>query len=160
VIEVRVLREDDWQLWRRLRQAALAEAPQAYGSTLADWTGAGDTEERWRARLAAVPLNLVLFSADQPVGMISATAEADSAVVEIISLWVAPAARGQGVGDLAVREALAWAASAHPERPVVLAVRHDNLAARALYARQGFVAIGPSPEDPQEQVWRHEPGRI
>ena len=51
MIELRVLTPDDWRTWRRLRLAALAEAPYAFGSRLADWQGDGDREERWRARL-------------------------------------------------------------------------------------------------------------
>jgi len=58
VIETIVLDPDDWQLWRELRLAALAEAPDAFGSTLAEWSGAGDTEQRWRTRLHGVALNL------------------------------------------------------------------------------------------------------
>ena len=53
-----MLDPDDWQLWRELRLAALAEAPDAFGSTLAEWSGAGDTEQRWRTRLHGVALNL------------------------------------------------------------------------------------------------------
>jgi len=59
MITAQQLCEDDWALWRTLRQAALAEAPGAFGSTLAEWTGAGDTEARWRARLVTVPFNVV-----------------------------------------------------------------------------------------------------
>jgi hypothetical protein len=45
-----VLTSDDWQLWRELRRTALADDPAAFGSTLAEWSGAGNTEQRWRAR--------------------------------------------------------------------------------------------------------------
>jgi hypothetical protein len=51
VIELRVLTPDDWPAWRELRLAALAEAPHAFGSRLADWQGDGDREQRWRDRL-------------------------------------------------------------------------------------------------------------
>ena len=59
VIEAVVVTSDGWRLWRELRLAALAEAPAAFGSTLAEWSGAVDTEQRWRARLEDVALNLV-----------------------------------------------------------------------------------------------------
>jgi hypothetical protein len=49
-----------------LRLAALAEAPAAFGSTLSDWSGPGDTEERWRARLASVAHNIVLEHGGSP----------------------------------------------------------------------------------------------
>src|SRR5579875_3297701 len=50
---------EDWRRWRALRLAALAEAPWAFSSTLAQWSGPGDTEARWKDRLAGVALNLV-----------------------------------------------------------------------------------------------------
>lgn len=54
VTEVVNVSPDSWRMWRELRLAALAEAPNAFGSTLAEWSGAGDTEQRWRARLEDV----------------------------------------------------------------------------------------------------------
>ena len=66
MIETLALNPGDWWLWRELRLAALAEAPAAFSSTLAEWSGAGDTEQRWRARLEGVALNIILTSAGEP----------------------------------------------------------------------------------------------
>jgi ribosomal protein S18 acetylase RimI-like enzyme len=156
VIEVQELTPDDWQLWRAMRRAALAEAPAAFGSTLAEWSGPGDTEERWRARLSGVPLNLVLTVDGEPAGMVSATAPSDDGTVELISLWVAPSARGHGVADAAISRVAEWARAEHGAE-VVLSVRADNHPAIALYRRHGFVDVGPSPDDPAERLMRRRP---
>ncbi len=96
--------------WRELRRIALLEAPGAFGSTLAEWSGEGDTEARWRARLGNVALNLVLVLDGVPVGKVSAGATEVAGTVELISLWIGPGARGRGgVGDEAVRRVMAWA---------------------------------------------------
>ncbi|HEY2205857.1 MAG TPA: GNAT family N-acetyltransferase [Pseudonocardia sp.] len=65
-------------------------------------------------------------------------------------MWVAPAARGLGVGDAALREVLDRAG----RRPVVLSVRADNGPAVRLYRRHGFADAGPSPDDPAERLMR------
>jgi len=153
VIEVRQLTPDDWRLWRAMRLAALADAPAAFGSTLAEWSGRGDTEERWRARLSGVPLNLVLTLDGEPAGMVSATAPSNEATVELISLWVAPSARGHGVADVAITRVTEWARAEHGAE-VVLSVRTDNDPAIVLYQRHGFVDDGPSPDDPTERLMR------
>jgi len=156
VLDVLVLTPDDWQLWRQLRLAALAEAPGAFGSTVAEWSGSGDTEPRWRTRLTSVALNLVLKAGGEPVGMVSATAPNTDEEVKLISLWIAPAGRGRGAGDEAVRQVAAWAHDQHPGHAVVLSVKTDNKRARALYERHCFVDAGPSLDDPNERrMCRH-----
>jgi ribosomal protein S18 acetylase RimI-like enzyme len=147
VIEVQVLGPDDWQLWRELRLEALTESASAFSSTLAQWTGPGDTEERWRARLSTVAMNVVLWLCGAPAGMVSASVRADDAV-ELISMWVAPPARGRGVGDTAVRAVVNWA----DRREVVLSVKADNKPAIGLYRRHGFVDAGQSPDDVNERL--------
>lgn len=154
VVDVTVVTADDWRLWRELRRAALAEAPDAFSSTLAEWSGAGDTEARWRGRLQDVAMNLVLALDGVAIGMVSGIAPGADGAVELISLWIAPSARGLGIGDEAVRRILAWAADAHRGRSVVLSVKCDNDAARRLYQRHGFVDAGLSPEDPTERLMR------
>lgn len=151
-IAVRRIGPDDWPLWRRLRRAALADAADMFGATLAEWSGAGDTGERWRARLRDVALNLVLDCDGAPAGMVSADLPDDDGLVMIRSLWIAPTARGRGVGDEAVRQVVAWAADAHPGSRVALSVRTGNEPALRLYHRHGFADAGPSPEDPAERL--------
>jgi ribosomal protein S18 acetylase RimI-like enzyme len=144
-----MLHADDWPLWRHLRLQALAESPDMYGSTLAEWTGTGDTEERWRQRFSTVPLNIVVHCDGEPAGIVGAY-EQPGGAVELISMWVAPAARGRGVGDAAVQAVLDWAGG----RDVVLSVKAHNRPAIALYERNGFVDAGPPPDDAGERLMR------
>jgi ribosomal protein S18 acetylase RimI-like enzyme len=138
-VRLRELTVEDWPLWRRLRLAALAEAPYAFGATLAQWQGDDDREQRWRDRLA-VAYNLVALVGDEPVGMVSGMPAGDG-VVELISMWVAPAARGRGVGELLVGGVLSWAAG-YGAHTVRLSVFEGNTAAEGLYRRTGFRPTG------------------
>lgn len=154
MIQQLALSPDDWRVWRECRLASLADSPDAFSSTLAQWTGDGDTESRWRTRLATVAFNVVLTVDGQPLGMVSATAPGHEGTVELMSLWVAPAARGQGVGDLAVAAVVAWAGAEHGDVSVVLSVKAGNTPAIRLYERHGFTDAGPSPDDPSERLMR------
>ena len=142
MISIRSITENDWAHWRSMRLSALAEAPDAFRSTLAEWTGENDSEQRWRDRLVAVPFNLLACLDGQPVGMASATAPAGDEV-ELISMWVSPTARGKGAGDALIEEIATWA-RLHGASQLILEVRHDNNHARRLYARNGFVDAGSS----------------
>jgi ribosomal protein S18 acetylase RimI-like enzyme len=141
--EVRVLTPGDWRLWRELRLAALAEAPYAFGSRLADWQGDGDREERWRARLA-IPgaVNLVAMLAGTAVGMASGIPDAPG-TAELISMWISPAARGRGAGDALVAAVERWAREL-PAARLRLAVAPGNQHAVALYLRHGRTRAGAS----------------
>lgn len=132
---------DEWRAWRDLRLEALREAPYAFGSTLAEWQGAGDTETRWRARLADVPFNLVAYLDGTAAGIASGTAVTADGIVELISMWVAPFARGRGVGDALVTGVVQWARDSHAKH-ISLAVVPGNTHAIALYRRHGFCADG------------------
>jgi ribosomal protein S18 acetylase RimI-like enzyme len=142
VIDLRVLTADDWPLWRELRLSALAEAPHAFGSRLADWQGDGDREERWRDRLR-VPgsHNLVALLHGLPAGMASGVPGPDGATAELISMWVGPRARGQGVGDRLVAAVEEWARGTG-HRVLRLDVTAGNEPAMALYRRHGFQDTG------------------
>ncbi|QIQ04357.1 GNAT family N-acetyltransferase [Streptomyces liangshanensis] len=146
MLELRAVDSDDWAVWRELRLAALAEAPYAFGSTLAQWQGDGDREERWRARLGIPGAHDVIAVVDgRPAGMASGVpvtgAEGAEDCVELISMWVSPAARGRGVGDSLIGEVVRWAV-ARGARSLRLSVMPDNGRAVALYERNGFTDAG------------------
>ncbi len=151
MISIRRVTSDGWQEWRLLRRQALDEAPYAFGSTLGEWSGAGDSEQRWRQRLDAVPVNLIADNDGAPVGMVSVTAVVHQEV-EIISMWVAPSVRGRGVGDALVRAALDHARAVGANR-VVLDVTAGNEHAIDLYWRAGFADVGwaTSPDAPRPE---------
>lgn len=142
VIEIRALEPDDWRLWRELRLAALADAPHAFTATLADWQGEGDREERWRSRLGiAGSHNVVASVDDRPAGMVSGIPARTVDTTELISLWVRPAVRGQGVAGRLVEEIRSWAVGTGSSA-LRLSVIEDNVPARAFYRRQGFRQTG------------------
>jgi len=161
MLETRVLSPDDWPLWRELRLAALTEAPYAFGSTLAEWQGDGDREERWRNRLAIPGIHLVVLLNGIPAGMVSGIPSERPEAVEVISVWVAPQARGHGVGDRLMHEVGLWARGL-AATTVQLSVMPDNQRAIALYLRHGFMDSGKLgarlPDGRHERVLAHRLG--
>ncbi|UIJ35103.1 N-acetyltransferase [Allobranchiibius sp. GilTou73] len=152
MIGVVELGPDEWRVWREIRLEALRDAPEAFGSTSADWEDAD--EARWRARLADVPLHAFARLDDLPAGVVSATAPDGSGQVELISMWVAPFARGRAVGGALIDYALRWVTDRHPSARIALQVRKHNAPAIRLYERHGFVLAGENPEDELEFTMR------
>lgn len=155
MVEIRALTPDDWRVWRALRLAALAEAPYAFGSRLADWQGAGDREERWRDRLAIDGVHLVAELDGSPVGMASGVLDEEVAeAAELISMWVEPIARGRGVAGALIAAVEEWA-RAQGFRELRLAVAEGNAGADAAYRRAGF-ARADRPANPMPDGVRLE----
>jgi GNAT superfamily N-acetyltransferase len=148
--EVRItrVRPEDWAAWRDLRLQALLDAPTAFGSTYQSQVGR--TEQQWRDRLdPSNGMTCLSMLGDRIVGMAAGYPEGDG-VVELISMWVSPEARGRGVGDALVDEVVRWAAEQRAEA-VQLWVTSGHATAERLYARHGFVRTGatqPLPSDP------------
>lgn len=138
MVEIRAVTADDWRLWRRARLAALAGAPDAYHTRLADWQGPGDREQRWRERLS-IPgaLDLIAVRSGEPVGIASGVPEPEGTAATIISMWVDHAARGSGVGDRLLGTLENWALD-RGYSTLRLEVFAGNEHAIGLYRRNGF----------------------
>ncbi|MGI9623320.1 MAG: GNAT family N-acetyltransferase [Acidimicrobiales bacterium] len=149
--EIRKLTTDQWPVWRDVRLRALEEDPAAFGSTLADWSGSGDSKERWSERLDNVAANFVAFLPGGPVGQVSGGRTEQSAHVELMSMWVAPEARGTGVGDALVEAVERWARELGAES-VALSVKVDNRPAIRLYERKGFARASTPARDGEYEM--------
>ena len=121
-----------------MRLASLSESPAAFGSRYDDWVDA--PAERWQSRLTQVPLTLLTHEGTTVVGVVSGQL-VEEKWVELISMWVAPAARGTGVAGQLIDAVAGWAA-ARDRRMIYLMVRSDNTRARKSYERAGFVDKG------------------
>lgn len=165
-VRVAVATIEQWEAVRDVRLAALGDAPDAFGSTLAaevertpdawhEWIGRPDVAVLLahlddEGTTHAAGLAAVAPAHDQPVG-----------TVGLYAVWVAPRARGRGVADALIEAAIALAA-ADGHRRLVLHVGDHNEAAMALYTRHGFVPTGRvgSLPAPRTHVTEHERARL
>lgn len=143
---------DDWQEFRTVRLASLADAPAAFGARYDD--GVDAQEQQWRDRLVAVPLTMVARCDGAPVGVACGAPVSRGDGMELISMWVAPEHRGTGLAHRLIEHVVAWAAeSGHS---TCLTVREDNEAAIRTYARAGFqdrgVPADHAPDAPRERL--------
>ena len=142
---VRTLAAHEWPLYRALRLRALADAPAAFGSTLAEEAARLDQDWAWRLNIAAGsgrdrPLVAELDGTGAGLAW-AKLAAGDPSLVNLFQMWVAPEARGHGVAAALLDAALAWARAMNAHT-MQLGVVCGNDAARRLYERAGFRAIG------------------
>ena len=147
--KVRKFAPQEWQTYRDLRLRALAESPDAFGSTLA---AEGDrSDANWSKRLVSgadsnwdLPL---LAEVDiEPIGLAWGRIEKTSpAVANLYQMWVAPTHRCLGAGKMLLEAVVVWA-RARDVNCLDLGVTFRNSPAMRLYTRAGFQPVGePQP---------------
>lgn len=146
---VRAFAEDDWELLRRTRLQALADAPTAFGSTLAREQSFAEEVWRQRAKGSSTTRIFVAQSDAAAVGITGILDEGDG-TAQLVSVWVDPEHRGRGVARRLATAALGFA-SRQGFEVVRLWVTEGNARARTLYEHLGFTPTGrrqPLPSDP------------
>lgn len=163
--EVEVVRvgPDAWERVRDTRLAAVRDTPDAFGMTLD--AELAKVEDDWRAWIdhpgrAFLLAELVPDAEPRPTaaGMtVVSPAPAGPGVAGVYAVWVAPWARGHGVGDALLRSALQAARDLGNHR-AVLDVGDHNDAAQRLYRRNAFTATGATDSlpPPRTHVTEHE----
>jgi ribosomal protein S18 acetylase RimI-like enzyme len=128
----------------------LQDAPQAFASTYEHEVAFGEAD--WMRRISRGG-NYLAYAPElgtAPVGIVGGY-EAGPGTIELISLWVSPAARGREIGRALV-EAVVGRARAKGMTRVHLWVAESNLSARLLYERCGFRPTAerqPLPSNPK-----------
>ena len=138
--------EEDWAAFREIRLRSLLDSPDAFGSTYGEESARGERAwrdwagGRWRGGAAAV---FVGRDADRAiVGTATGAAfDVEPGVAHLSAMWVAPDARGAGVGRALLDAVAGWARDGGPPR-LVLSVTDSNDVARRFYEACGFAATG------------------
>lgn len=120
---------DEWELFRGIRLRSLADAPDAFGSTLEREEGFDEAD--WRRRLTG-PVYAVLDPEPVAVGGLFA----GHGVPQVWGMWTDPDHRHRGHARRVLDALLPPGSSAQ------LDVNVANDCARATYLRYGFVSTG------------------
>jgi predicted GNAT family acetyltransferase len=131
--EIRQLQEDDWAALRAARLAALAEAPSAFGSTVAREQQFGEQTWRDRTRTGAI---FGAWSGAEIIGLATVRRDPDEGW-GLYGMWVHPDWRASGVAGRLV-DAACKAARAAGGRQLVRPGEPDHFEVqlvRALTAR-------------------------
>lgn len=140
---IRPLTPDEWQTYRDVRLAALADAPEFFGGTYA--ASAALPDQQW-IDWCDLP-SWFAFDGERAIGMVRAFRSDDGRLPELVSMWVAPSSRGGDVAGRLVRSVLDWARH-EGEAGVRLRVVTTNARAMRLYEREGFTPNGVTEHEP------------
>jgi GNAT superfamily N-acetyltransferase len=147
MVLVRATTLDDWQPMREIRLQALRDAPDAFGSTYAREIAFEPAE--WHRR-ATRDGSFLAFLPDGELAGLAGGFEEEPGMVELVSMFVCPQARGRGVGEALAGAVAAWARNRNAAS-VHLWVTETNKPAIRLYERCGFAATSerqPLPSNP------------
>jgi len=156
-IEIERMAPEGWERVRATRLRALADAPDAFATTLAQ--DQARPPESWRTSLEDSGVATFLAVRDgEDVGLVvGAPWRGRDGVAGLFAMWVTPDARGSGAADALVRAVVAWARG-EGFRRLVLEVADENPAAVCLYERHGFLPTGATGTlpPPRTHVREHE----
>jgi ribosomal protein S18 acetylase RimI-like enzyme len=145
-MRVELFGEDDWVVFREIRLRSLLDSPDAFGSTNGEESS--QTERGWRDwaagrwRGGTAQAFAGLGAAGDVVGTATgAEFDAEPGLGRLYAMWVAPDARGAGIGRALVDAVVEWTRARGCTR-LVLSVTETNEGARRFYERCGFADTG------------------
>ncbi len=138
-MEIRAAAAGDWEHSKNVRLRALAEAPNAFCSSL-DRELAFD-DQAWRDRLQR-GRTFLAWNGGITVGTATGTVDPhDEGGRELVAMWVDPNERRTGVAVALIDAVVEWA-RAERAPAIALWVAEDNVSALRLYEKRGFTLTG------------------
>ncbi len=141
-LAIRRIQMTDGALLRDLRLRSIADAPSAFGQTLAEAQARPSSEWEQSARRASRGDDRIwLIAADgkEPVGLVQGRRRHPGTLL-LFSMWVDPAARRSAVGRRLIEALEAWARGWGAQQ-TVLWVMAGNQPAIGFYRDLGFIPI-------------------
>lgn len=145
-LAIRPLCSDEWPAYRELRLRALAGAPDAFGTLLAN--AAGRPDSYWRELFAGIEDDpdgdtFVAIAVDGALVAACSVRRAadDPSAVRIFAMWVDEDHRGTALGRRLLSEAERWARERGLRR-ALLYVGSGNGPAEGLYETHGYRPTG------------------
>jgi len=154
LIVIEQLKPENWKRLKALRLAALKESPDAFGSTLQRAQTYEDSD--WKKGIQDIATFVAVKDGVDQGLVRCAEDKSDPSSLFLISMWVAPTARRNGLGEKLIAAAVEWAQSIGTDQ-LSLDVADDNFSAIALYDKLLFKpngATGTLPK-PREHITEH-----
>lgn len=148
-LNIRALTPADSLAFQALRLRGLQECPEAFASSHEEEVGTPISEIERRLQPKT---DSAIFGAFQESGLCALVGLQREGMAKLAhksfvwGVYVAPEARGRGVGAQIMRHALSYAATVLGTRQVNLGVNTRNTAAVALYRSLGFIEYGLEPD--------------
>ena len=153
---IRRIRADEWRELKDIRLRALVDAPDAFGTTLAETLA--QTDEHWQQRANASATGdsryvVVATDNDRWFGLAGGVLDDDKfGQAQLYSVWVDPSVRRTGLGTKLVEFIADWARD-RGATTLHLWVTEANEPAIKLYRCLGFLETGESePVRPRSEV--------
>ena len=144
-MQIRALAPSDAAAFQAIRLRGLRECPEAFASSYEEEvdTPLGKIEDRLQPKTDAAVFGA--FKGSELYALVGLQREGMVKLAHKSFIWgvyVAPEARGSGIGTKIMLHALHYAATVLSARQVNLGVNTKNFAAIALYKKLGFVEYG------------------
>jgi ribosomal protein S18 acetylase RimI-like enzyme len=135
LIEIDLIKKDEYLRFKEIRIRSLKEDPNAFGTTaeqalswpIESWISQTSNIPTFIAKEGLIDLGVVRVASDQE----------NVNVVWIISMWVDQKGRGKGIGKKLLEEAILWS-KRNGYSLIKLDVADFNTAAIKLYEKMGF----------------------
>ena len=141
MLEIRQIKEDEWQLLKNARLAALEDSPEAFTTTFeqarqrtdAEWQKIASANSKGEESYGAIAIEK-----SQPVGMAVGLPDKNNPIIAyLVAMWVVSSHRGTDTAASILHQIKSWAAE-KGANSLIAGVKPANTRAIQFYKKIGF----------------------